>query len=230
SNSPNSSPSKSTLDANLLNFPPRRERFFVAMVPLQEAVEACQRLAVSPDTDGQVLSSFVLTETDHWGNNYEKLVFLTERSVVLSKFDFVTRRHRHSRRLLFSDLTKVALGDLTLPARSLAPMRCHGALRLFWGEPSRVGVGQTWNPFSSVAIPYTTLAHHPLHYCEPEAKNPVYDLDCFASSLIGTLADRAPQVQVVSEPLPLNLYHGISSTVFNQSWLGYSKDRNGASF
>lgn len=222
---------KSLQDPTLLTCPPARERFFVTKLSRQEIIDVCiNSKAVSVESDGAVKQLFVLTEIDHWNNNYEKVVLLCENSVLAVKFDFVTRRFKHAKRILLSSIVKLAMGEVIFPGRTMADPRRHGAARIYWGDPEQVALSQRWNPFSSDNIPYLTLAHHPLHYCDQDRGDAVYDIDAFFVELAGVLRHRSPGVSIVAEPLPVSLMHGLASIVFNQSGLGYSKDRNGASF
>ncbi|PAA89286.1 hypothetical protein BOX15_Mlig003503g2 [Macrostomum lignano] len=220
----------SLLDPTLLACPPTRERFFVTKLTPQEITDACVTAAVNAESDGAVKQQFVLTEIDHWNNNYEKVVLLCENSVLAIKFDFVTRKFKHAKRILLSSVVKLAMGEVVFPGRTMADPRRHGAARIFWGDPGQVALSTRWNPFSSDNIPYLTLAHHPLHYCDQDRGDAIYDVDAFFIELANVIRQRSPGVPIVAEALPISLMHGLASTVFNQSGLGYSKDRNGASF
>lgn len=221
---------RSLMDPNLMACPPIREKFFVTKLTRQEMIDTTVTSAVKAESDGALKQLFVLTEIDHWNNNYEKVVLLTENSVIAVKFDFVTRRFKHSKRISLSSVVKLSMGEVIFPGKTMANPRRHGAARIYWGDPEQVALSQKWNPFSSDNIPYLTLAHHPLHYSEQDRSDPIYDVDAFFVELSSFLRQRFPAVQIAAEPLPVNLLHGLASTVFNQSGLGYSKDRNGASF
>ena len=113
--------------------------------------------------------------------------------------------------------------------------RQHGGIQFHFnggGEPS---FGQRWNPWCST-IPWVTLAHHPLIYNPNENETALYNVDDFYESLVQGVSKaynrRRPgeKVTVLEGPILIQSYASLSSLVFNQSGIGFYKDRNGVCF
>ena len=114
--------------------------------------------------------------------------------------------------------------------------RDHGGLRIEWGDSNQLSFGQRWNPWCS-DVPFTTLAHHPIIYSPKENETVTYNVDDFTDSLHqATLAAvrNDPQtthtLEVIEEPIIIECYASLYSMVFNQSHLGFNRDRGGVSF
>ena len=124
---------------------------------------------------------------------------------------------------------------MCLKCYSKVSPRDYGGLRLYWGDPTGLTFGQKWNPFSS-NIPYITFSHHPLLYNPKETETVTYNVDDFSDSLIqGVNIDikaKAPgkNLSVREEPILIESYASLSSMVFNQSRIGFNRDRGGVSF
>lgn len=54
-----------------------------------KAKEQCAKAVVNEEIDGKLLSSWLLTEVDHWDNESERVIFLCEDSILISRYDFV---------------------------------------------------------------------------------------------------------------------------------------------
>ncbi len=94
---------------------------------------------------------------------------------------------------------------------------------------------QKWNPFCS-NLPYTTFAHHPLHYTSRERETTIYNVDDFYDTLVQAVtavykskrpgeALRTEEVAIIIES-----YANVASMVFNQSHIGFYRERGGVSF
>lgn len=118
---------------------------------------------------------------------------------------------------------------------SLYRPREHGGVRIAWGEGQIPTFGQKWNPWCS-DIPYTTFAHHPLIYNEKDRETVTYNVDDFYESLIQAISSvyRAKNpgraLKNIEGPIMIESYASVSSLIFNQSHLGFNRDRNGVSF
>ena len=104
-----------------------------------------------------------------------------------------------------------------------------------WGDTTALSFGQKWNPWCS-DIPYTTVAHHPLLYNQNERETVTYNVDDFTESLQQAVnishrsGGGSSNLTMVAEPIQIDTYASIYSMVFNQSHLGFNRDRGGVSF
>lgn len=202
---------------------------------------------------------------DHWDNEREKIVILSDFSMLVIRYDFVNDRVQEWKRVFLHLITSLQLGDFVYPQRSLMPWvpldavlyyshciwmlfdpgwlyvstqfrsREHGGIRLFWGSPDELTFGQRWNPWAS-DIPYITFAHHIILYNNKERETVTYNVDDCCDS-IQEMIKKAHNakgsgntLEVKEEPILIESYASVSSMIFNQSHLGFNKDRNGLSF
>ena len=113
--------------------------------------------------------------------------------------------------------------------------RDHGGLRISWGKESELKWSQRWNPWSG-EIPFTTFAHHPLHYFQKEQETSTYNVDDFYEALVSATQDAYLAMKPGEKPViengevTINSYASIWSMVFNQSRLGFNKERGGVSY
>ncbi len=95
--------------------------------------------------------------------------------------------------------------------------------------------GQKWNPFCS-DIPYTTFTHHYLIYNEQERETVTFNVDDFYESLVSAVntvykaKNPGKAVKLVEAPILIESYANLGSMIFNQSHLGFNRDRGGVSF
>ncbi|VDO87263.1 unnamed protein product [Schistosoma margrebowiei] len=71
--------------------------------------------------DGAFIALWILTLIDHWNNEHERLIVLTERNFYILRYDFLQCRVRDSRRVGLGQLISVITGPLVFPAKSLMP-------------------------------------------------------------------------------------------------------------
>lgn len=201
----------------------------------KNAVELTKREIIRSEIDGELQSSWLLTEIDHWDIEKERIVILCDHTLLIVRFDFIAMCLKDYKRLALHVIDKLQVGDLVYPSKSLMPARKHGGVRLIWNKTEDLSLGQKWNPFAS-DIPYTTFAHHPLIYYEPEKDNPTYNVDHFCDMLIHSLnhvyqTKRAGESLLVEQGnILIESYASLTSMVFNQSNLGFSRERGGVSF
>lgn len=125
-----SSGSKTARATNIKQSKATIKNFFAHRPGLFESsVEICQRDAVKPDLDGSLIGAWLLTEIDHWDCEKEKVVLLTDSSLIVCKFDFVAQKVLDSKRLMLHNVRIVAVGNLVYPEKSLMPVRTQGGVR-----------------------------------------------------------------------------------------------------
>ena len=81
-----------------------------------------------------------------------------------------------------------------------------------------------------------TVAHHPILYNPKEHDTVIYNVDDFFETVLDAVekAQRRSHstlsVRLVEQPILIENYGSVMSVIYNQSWLGYNRDRNGVSF
>lgn len=104
-----------------------------------------------------------------------------------------------------------------------------------WGNESELTWKQRWNPWSG-EIPFATLAHHPLHYLPREAETAMYNMENFYDHLVPTVQDAYNAIKPGEKPIieegnvTINSYASVWSMIYNQSRLGFNKERGGVSY
>ena len=113
--------------------------------------------------------------------------------------------------------------------------RAHGGIQIKWNHGELPSFGQRWNPWCST-IPWATFCHHPIIYNSKEHETVIYNVDDFYESLIDAVSKAykrkrpGEKVTVVEGPILIESWASLSSMVYNQSKIGFCKDRNGVSF
>jgi len=200
----------------------------------ERAINNC-KCVIKPELDGDLQSSWLLTEIDHWDMDREKIILLTENSMFVIKYNFINQRLYEHRRIMLHIINSVSVGDFKYPNSSLMPDRKHGGIKISWHSGEGLTFGQKWNPWAS-DIPWCTLSSHPVIYNPKEKETITYNVDEFLESLIPqiskTYSVKRPgeSLKVIEGPVVIESYASPLSMVFNQSSLGYFKDRNGVHY
>ncbi|XP_077534840.1 tumor protein p63-regulated gene 1-like protein isoform X2 [Haemaphysalis longicornis] len=87
---------------------------------VEKAAEQCSPVLMR-HLDGELRGVWLLTEIDHWDTEKERLVFLTDYSLIVLKYDFITLRLLEYRRLHLKAFDIVQVGLLTYPNKSFMP-------------------------------------------------------------------------------------------------------------
>ena len=107
-------------------------------------------------------------------------------------------------------------------------------MRIVWGEETLTWK-QRWNPWTA-SVPYVTLAHHPMIYNEKERETAMYNMEDFYEELINAARKIFKQLKISDRliieegPVVIDSYVNFLSVVYNQSRLGFYKERGGVSF
>ncbi|CAN7988462.1 unnamed protein product [Ixodes hexagonus] len=97
-----------------------KEYFAVREGAIERAADECSPVLLK-HIDGELKGVWLLTEIDHWDTEKERLVFLTDFSLIVLKYDFITLRLLEYRRLHLKCFDKVQIGLLTYPDKSFMP-------------------------------------------------------------------------------------------------------------
>ncbi|KAG9277740.1 tumor protein p63-regulated gene 1-like protein [Astyanax mexicanus] len=212
------------------------KRFFVLRPgTLDHAVEDLKRLVNQKD-DGAVQSVWLLTEIDHWNNEKERLVLITENSLLICKYDFIMLNCEQIQRIPLNFVDRIAHGVFTFPPRSLLKREGHG-LRVFWDRLREPSFTSRWNPFA-VDYPYTTLTYHPVRNAS-EKLSTICEINSFREQLTAAaqkahaqnpVPGKANGVLVLTQPIVIEAYVGLTSALGNQNKLGYCLARGNVGF
>ncbi|KAK7497997.1 hypothetical protein BaRGS_00010868 [Batillaria attramentaria] len=200
----------------------------------QSAVDKVSTV-IKPELDGELLGAWLLVEIDHWDFEREKIVLLTANSMFIIKYNFITQTLQEYRRIMLHIIDAILIGDFVYPNSSLMPDRQHGGIQIRWASGTELSFGQKWNPWCT-DIPWATLAHHPILYNPKENETVTFNVDEFFESLLQATSKvfetKRPneKVKVIEGPILIESYASLPSMVFNQSGLGFFRDRNGLCF
>ncbi|XP_054719861.1 tumor protein p63-regulated gene 1-like protein isoform X2 [Uloborus diversus] len=103
--------------------------FAVREGALQKAAEQCRPVLLE-QLDGDLRGIWLLTEIDHWDTEKERLLFLTEKSLISLKYDFITLKLLEYKRHNLTQFKRITIGELKYPETSLMP-KINGAMDFF---------------------------------------------------------------------------------------------------
>ncbi|CAL8077768.1 unnamed protein product [Calicophoron daubneyi] len=205
---------------------------------MQQLIHNIGETVLIPE-DGAFVALWILTLIDHWNNEHERLVILTERNFYILRYDFLQCRVRDSRRIGLGQLTNVITGPIVFPAKSLMPIRSSPGVQMNWGDMTDVKLMQKWNPLCR-SLPYAILTHHPIFtkrdqlpskqcdvpgagYEDPTNPVSVYDVNNFLCALKEACA--STNVQFSTGDIVIESYGNLGSVVFNNTSLGFTKTK-----
>ncbi|XP_015263260.1 PREDICTED: tumor protein p63-regulated gene 1 protein, partial [Gekko japonicus] len=209
-------------------------RYFVTRPgAFDQAVEDLKAHVV--ETMGETAHSFwLLTEIDHWNNEKERVVVVTDLALLICKYDFIMLKCLQLQRVPLNDVDRICLGSFTFPERSLDRREGEG-LRIYWGKQQEPDFLSRWNPFST-EVPYATFMEHPVK-SSSQRFNDICEISTFVSQLVPAVQNvrmkdpaRTDGVRVEYEPLLIDTYTGLMSFIGNRNKLGYSLARGSVGF
>jgi hypothetical protein len=87
---------------------------------LNHVVSEVQK-GIDTSENGDIKGTWLLTEIDFWNHEWERLVVLCDKAVVIFKYDFIGMKVEDMRRLDLGVIDKVIQGELAYPQKSLTP-------------------------------------------------------------------------------------------------------------
>uniref|UniRef100_A0A2K5M6X7 Tumor protein p63 regulated 1 n=1 Tax=Cercocebus atys TaxID=9531 RepID=A0A2K5M6X7_CERAT len=190
------------------------------------------------ETSGETVQGFWLLEQriDHWNNEQERILLVTDKTVLICKYDFIMLSCVQLQRIPLSAVYRICLGNFTFPGMSLDKRQGEG-LRIYWGSPEEQSLLSRWNPWST-EVPYATFTEHPMKYTSEKFLE-ICKLSGFMSKLVpaiqnahknSTGSGSRKKLMVLTEPILIETYTGLMSFIGNRNKLGYSLARGSIGF
>uniref|UniRef100_A0A8C5PDL9 Tumor protein p63 regulated 1 n=1 Tax=Leptobrachium leishanense TaxID=445787 RepID=A0A8C5PDL9_9ANUR len=211
-------------------------KFFVARPgAFDQAIEDLSNQVVTKEKEN-VLSVWLLVEVDHWNNEKERVVLITDKSLFLCKYDFIMLCCQQIQKVPLNFIDRLCSGPFTFPPKSLDKREGEG-LRIFWDKLREPSFVSRWNPMSG-DLPYTTIIEHPLKNVT-ENFTGICQMSSFKDQLVkavqaahieNPVPGRANGALILNQPLQIETYVGMMSFIGNRNKLGYSLARGSVGF
>lgn len=218
-----------SLETTLEDF--RMRKFFVLRPgTLNQAIKDVRAL-VSEEVDGGARSIWLMAEVDHWNNEKERLVILTDNSLLIFRYDFIIFRCDQIQRIPLNYVDRICHGPFGFPKPSLLAREGEG-VRVFWDRLREPSFTSRWNPFAT-DFPFITFTHHPVRSISDRFAA-LCDIHKFREQLwaaaqkghvLKPVPGKANGVLVLNQPVLIETYVGAMSFLGNQNKLGYSMAR-----
>ncbi|XP_076582526.1 tumor protein p63-regulated gene 1 protein [Chaetodon auriga] len=223
-----------SVDSSLIHF--KLRRFFVLRPgTVDQAIKDVEAL-VDKEVDGSVHGVWLMAEVDHWNNEKERLVLITDNSLLVFKYDFIMLNCEQIQRIPLNFVDRIAHGAFSFPKRSLLQREGEG-VRVYWDRLREPSFTSKWNPFAT-DFPYITFTHHPvrtisdsfaalcnIHSFREQLKDAAQKLHAMKP-----VPGKANGVLVLNQNLHIEAYMGLMSFLGNQNKLGYSMARGNIGF
>ncbi|KAM4693912.1 tumor protein p63-regulated gene 1 protein [Discoglossus pictus] len=218
------------------NKPYLMRKFFVARPgAFDQAAEDLKTQLLIKEKE-TVESVWLLAEVDHWNNEKERVVLITDKSLFICKYDFIMLCCQQIQKVPLNFIDRICQGPFTFPPKSLDKREGDG-LRIHWDKLREPSFLSRWNPLSS-DLPYTTFTEHPLKNCD-EKFSVICQISGFADCLEKAVQEahkanpvpgRANGVLTLNQPILIETYVGVMSFIGNRNKLGYSLARGSVGF
>ncbi|CAF0967776.1 unnamed protein product [Adineta ricciae] len=181
--------------------------------------------------DDLVKRSWLLIDIDHWDLHREVIVILNDNHILIVRYNFIKEFIIYSQTIRFDDIRAVSYGQCTHPDNSMMSEYAYGGVKIIHGdEPSFF---TRWNPAAQTNM-HIFVSHH-LAYNDNERETTYYNCDEFIQSFDMALtayrrAKNEPKVEFVEEKLVISSYASLWSILYNQNFVGFNRDRNGANW
>uniref|UniRef100_A0A3B4U1E6 Tumor protein p63 regulated 1 n=2 Tax=Seriola dumerili TaxID=41447 RepID=A0A3B4U1E6_SERDU len=214
----------------------RLKKFFVLRPgTLNQAIKDVEAL-VDKEVDGSIHSIWLMAEVDHWNNEKERLVLITDNSLLVCKYDFVMFSCEQLQRIPLNFVDRISHGTFSFPKRSILRREGEG-LRVFWDRLREPSFISRWNPFAT-DFPFITFTYHPVRNIS-DSFAALCDIQNFREKLkdaaqkvhvMKPVPGKANGVLVLNQPIHIEAYVGLMSFLGNQNKLGYSFARGNIGF
>ncbi|KAM9848499.1 tumor protein p63-regulated gene 1 protein [Aulostomus maculatus] len=214
----------------------RLKKFFVLRPgTLNQAVKDVEAM-VDEQEGGSVLSIWLMAEVDHWNNEKERLVVITDKFLLVFKYDFLMFHCDQIQKIPLNIVDRLCYGPFTFPKRSLLQREGEG-LRIFWDRLREPTFISRWNPFAT-DLPFITFTSHPVRTIN-ESFSALCNMEKFREQLkdaaqkahtIKPVPGKANGVLVLNQSIFIEVYVGLMSFLGNQNKLGYCMARGNIGF
>ncbi|KAG6931917.1 tumor protein p63 regulated 1 [Chelydra serpentina] len=168
-----------------------------------------------------------MSEIDHWNNERERIVVITDTNLLLCKYDFIMLSCLQVQRIPLSYIDRICLGQFTFPERSLDKREGEG-LRIYWDNLKEPSALSRWNPWAT-DIPYATFTEHPVKNSS-ERFSALCQMSEFTAQLVqavqtsqskNPVPGKTSGVVVLNQPLLIDTYMGFMSFMPRNDILHY---------
>ncbi|XP_026161356.1 tumor protein p63-regulated gene 1 protein [Mastacembelus armatus] len=212
------------------------KRFFVLRPgSLNQAITDIESL-VDKEVDGSIHSVWLMAEVDHWNNEKERLVLITDNTLLVFKYDFVLFRCEQAQRIPLNYVDRISHGAFSFPQHSLLQREGEG-MRIFWDRLREPSFISRWNPFTT-DFPFITFTYHPVRYISDKF-SALCDIEIFRDQLKeaaqkaharNPVPGKANGILVLNQHIHIEAYVGLMSFLGNQNKLGYCMARGNIGF
>ncbi|XP_039896345.1 tumor protein p63-regulated gene 1 protein [Simochromis diagramma] len=212
-----------------------RKFFVLRPGTLNQAIKDVEAL-VNEEVDGSVLSVWLMAEVDHWNNEKERIVLITEFSLLVFKYDFMMFNCDQMQRIPLNFVDRISHGTFSFPKRSLLERNGEG-MRVFWDRLREPSFTSRWNPFAT-DLPFITFTYHPVRKIS-DVFTALTDVEKFREQLkdaaqkvhtLKPVPGKANGVLVLNQPIQIEAYVGFMSFLGNENKLGYCMARGNLGF